>query len=31
MRDWVAEAPETRDFGPPPFAAHRGQLFTEED
>jgi tetratricopeptide (TPR) repeat protein len=26
MREWVAEDPENRDFGPPPFAMHHGEL-----
>lgn len=26
MHAWVAEDPEHRDFGPPPFAEHRGEL-----
>ena len=26
MRDWVAEDPEARHFGPPPFAEHQGKL-----
>ncbi|MEM8821229.1 MAG: hypothetical protein AAGE90_17180 [Pseudomonadota bacterium] len=26
MRDWVAEDPENRHFGPPPFAEHNGKL-----